>query len=258
MTDADRQSDIPWNHTWSGVDYRRTVIKTAAAGLTYGLAGCLGQLPGTKSKLEQQLERAREATAKYEDPKRALDDGFQVFGPHVPGMGWHFLHPGRGQAAAENGFEIERPNLLTYVEAPDGLQLGSIEWGAPVEAVPKNPDLFADTDGSETWHVHKAATHVFALPDGGRTKPPAVPLEDWVTNENWSEFRPPHPGLEAGDTVALNWGALEGKTGERTERTVDVAATHPDLNTLHAWIHTENPDGVFAPVNPDYGGNHHD
>lgn len=29
-----------------------------------------------------------------------------------------------------------------------------------------------------------------------------------------------------------------------------------DLNTLHAWLHTENPEGVFHPTNPDHGSGH--
>lgn len=234
---------------------RRKALEIAAAGLTVGLAGCVTRLPGTESKLERQLDRVRDATAQYEDPKQALRDGFQVFGPNVPGMGWHFLHPGRGEAAAENGFEIEQPNLLTYIDTDEGLVLSAVEWGAPVESVPENPDLF-DDDGSETWHVHEAATHVFAVPDDEQTNPAEVPIEAWVTNDHWSEFRPPDPELQPGDTVALNWGTLEGKDGERTERIVDVVATHPDLNTLHAWVHTENPEGVFHPVNPEVNGEH--
>lgn len=236
---------------------RRTALTTIGAGVALSLSGCTGDVLGGKSELERQLETAREATSKYQDPKQALNDGFVAGGPYVPGMGWHWQHPKRGQEAAQNGFDIEEPNLLTYLDADEGLQLGAIEWGAPVEAVSENPDLFADTDGSETWHVHDAATHVFALPDGEPTKPPTVPFDAWITNDNWAEFRPPDPELEPGDTVALNWGSLEAKTGDRTARVVDVAATHPDLNTLHAWVHTENPDGVFAPVNTEYGGQHH-
>ena len=32
-------------------------------------------------------------------------------------------------------------------------------------------------------------------------------------------------------------------------RTVVGASVHPDLWTLHAWVHHENPDGVFAETN---------
>lgn len=231
---------------------RRRVLGTSATLVGGGLAGCTGS---GNSKLEDQLETVRDATEPYTDPRAALRDGFRAGGPYVPGMGWHFQHPERGKEAVENGFDIEKPNLLTYVQGEDGLQLGAVEWGGPVGAVPENPDLFAD-DGSETWHVHEAATHVFALPDDERTNPANVAFDEWVTNDHWAEFRPPDPDLSAGDTVSLNWGSLQAKQGERTERVVDVAATHPDLNTLHAWIHTENPEGVFHPANPEYGNGH--
>lgn len=107
-----------------------------AAAATAGLAGCIGALNG-QSELDQQLETDREATRQYQDPANAHDDGFVAGGSYVPGMGWHWQHPGRGQAAAEEGFYIEQPNLLTYLETDDGLQLGAVEWGAPVAAVPE-------------------------------------------------------------------------------------------------------------------------
>lgn len=237
---------------------RRTALAAIGAASTVGLAGCTTGLIGGQSELDKQIETVREATSQYQDPEQALADGFVAGGPYVPGMGWHWQHPERGREAAENGFDIEKPNLITYLNTDDGLQLGAVEWGGPVQAVPDNPDLFADTDGSETWHVHDAATHVFALSDDQRTAPPDVPLEEWVTNSNWAEFRPPDSKLEPGESISLNWGSLEAKQGDRTERVVDVAATHPDLNTLHAWIYTENPDGVFAPANPEYGGETHE
>lgn len=55
---------------------------------------------------------------------------------------------------------------------------------------------------------------------------------------------------------SVNWGAPESREGERTERGVDVVATHPGLDTLPAWMHIENPEGVFNPPNPDYGSGH--
>lgn len=235
---------------------RRTTLAITGTATTVSLAGCTTGLFGGNSELDRQLETVREATSQYQDPKRASEDGFVAGGPYVPGMGWHWQHPQRGREAAESGFDIDKPNLITYLSTDDGLQLGAVEWGAPVEAVPENPDLFADSDGSEAWHVHGAATHVFALPDDRRTPPPDIPFEKWVTNDNWAEFRPPDPDLEPGDAISLNWGSLEAKTGDRTERVVDVVATHPDLNTLHAWVHTEKPEGVFAPVNPEYGEQH--
>lgn len=63
-------------------------------------------------------------------------------------------------------------------------------------------------------------------------------------------------GIGTGGYHGFELGALEAKTGVRTERVVDVAATHPDQNTLHAWVYTETPEGVFHPDNPDWGGLH--
>lgn len=232
---------------------RRRALKTLGAGLAASTAGCLGSITGG-GKFQQQLKTVEEATKKYADPKKAISDGYKVMGPYVPGMGWHFNHPKWTKEAAKNGPSLEKPNLLTYVKTSDGLKLGSVEWGIPTKAAPDNLDLFADenADATEKWHPHKSATHVFAVPDGEQTKPSNVSPKQWMTNDHWSEFRPPDNELKPGDTASLNWGSLKGKEGEKSERTVDLAITHPDLTTLHAWIHQENPKGVFAPVNPEY------
>lgn len=231
----------------------------AGTTLAVGMAGCGGMLGGGKSELDRQLDSVRSATEQYADPKAALEAGFKLLGPYIPGMGWHFLHPDRTKAAAENGFTLEEPQLLTYLETDGGLTLGAAEYGAPVEAVPENPDLFADEgqDATETWHTHTAATHVIATGDGEAQAPDAIPFEQWVTNDNWAEFRPPDPDLQAGDTIALNWGTAHGNEGEATERVVDLASSHPDLRTLHVWVHMENPGGVFKPMNEDFGGGGH-
>lgn len=233
---------------------RRYVLGGIGAGVIGSIAGCAGLTGG--STLENQLDTIRESTTKYQDPKAALQDGFTISGPYVPGMGWHFMHPGRIKEAAKQGLSRDKPQLLTY---NDHMELGAVEWAIPSKAVDESPDLFADeyADASESWHPHKAATHVFAKPDGEQTTPKQVSLEGWTTNENWAEFRPPNPDLSAGDEVALNWGSLKAMEGEKSTRVVDVAATHPDLTTLHAWVHTENPEGVFNPMNPKWGGSGH-
>lgn len=263
------------------MDRRQFIIAVAAASPF--VAGCTGGGGGGENEatatptptrtatasptstpvasLDDQLRRVREATTRYEDPAQALPDGFKPGGPYVPGMGWHFQHPERLGAAAETGFTLEKPPILTYLETESGLQLGAVEYGAPAPALPADPDLFNDESAAatETWHVHEAATHVFALPDDTATSLQDLTLSDWTTRGAWTEFSPPNKDLQRGDTVALNWGTPHGKEGDRTERVVDFVTTHPDLTTLHAWVHTDNPDGVFAPVNPEFtdgGGGH--
>lgn len=238
---------------------RRSFLTTVGGGIAVASAGCLNGFAGGENQLETELDTVRSATAEYEDPKQALEDGFQPGGPYVPGMGWHFTHPGRLQEAAENGLDLEKPPMLTYLDTDDGLKLGSAEFGVPEPAVEGTPDLFSDgnAEAAEEWHGHEAATHVFANGDGEQNDPSNLSLDELLVRDAWTEFSPPDESIEAGDTVALNWGTPHGKEGEKTERVVDLVTNHPPLKTLHAWVHAENPEGVFSPVNPEYGGDGH-
>lgn len=247
---------------------RRKILAASAGGIATALAGCTGGASSAETEtdnqqsLEEQLNTVREATAKYADIETALEDGYKFGGPYVPGMGWHAQNPEHLKQAAKNGFDLEKPPILTYVETEDGLTLGSAEFGAPKEAVPENPDLFADenADVTEEWHTHDAATHVFAKPDGEQNDPKNLSIDDLATRDHWTEFHPPDSELAAGDTVSLNWGTASGKDGEGTERVADIVTTHPGLRTLHVWVHSDNPEGVFAPVNPEFkqtDGDHH-
>lgn len=233
------------------VTTRRSVVTALGVGIIGGLAGCTGGVGGGQSEFQNQIGAVRDATTKYTDHKKALQDGFAVLGPFVPGMGWHFAHPQRLQNAAKNGFSIEKPQLLTYDAE---MTLGAVEWGAPKEAVDGTPDLFADdADATEEWHTHAAATHVLAVPDGEQANPKNIAPEQFLTNSNWAEFRPPNPDLQPGTTVNLHWGSLEAKqTTPKEERVVDIAQTHPDLTTLHAWVHADNPDGLLNPTNSEF------
>lgn len=234
------------------VTTRRSAVTVLGTGIVGALAGCAGEARRGRSEFRNQIETVRDATARYTDYEKALRDGFAVLGPFVPGMGWHFAHPQRLQDAAKNGFSLENPQLLTY---DTEMNLGAVEWGAPKGAVDGTPDLFADdnADVTEEWHTHPAATHVFAVPDDKRTAPKNVAPEQFLTNGNWAEFRPPNPDLQSGTTVSLHWGSLEAKqTSPKKERTVDIARTHPDLTTLHAWVHADNPDGLLNPTNSEF------
>lgn len=248
---------------------RRTVLEAAGAGaavsaLPFGAGGTT-----TDESLDDQLAKAREATAKYTDPRMALEDGYNLMGPFVPGMGWHFINEANVQAAVEHGFDVERPQLLTYGDtgaATGGeLVLGSVEYAIPVgprgfdEDTP--PEVFADegTDASADWHIHPGAEHVLTLPVDPEAElpedfpesPADVPFADLVRTTNWLEITrrgdPEVPKFERGEVI------LTDLKGQRTlnARAVVHASVHPDLWTLHAWVHRANPDGVFAEGNPD-------
>lgn len=242
---------------------RRSVLSAVGSGIAVASAGCAGSLSSGNS-LQSELDDVRSATEKYGDPKKAIEDGFKLGGPYVPGMGWHFSHPERLRDAAKNGLDVEKPPMLTYIDNhdTDGLELAAVEYGLPVKVTEENgtPDLFSDdtADATEEWHVHEAATHVFAKPDGKQNDPEDLTFENWSNKENWAEFRPVDNGLEAGDTISLAWGKPNAKEGEnKEERVVDLVSNHPSLTTLHAWVHVENPDGVFEPTNSKYSGSGH-
>jgi hypothetical protein len=234
---------------------RREALRAIGIGGAASLAGCTQaarSLTGG-SELERQLETVRSATAQYDgSPELAMEDGYALLGPIVPGMGWHFLNEAYVGHAVENGFTLERPQLITYDEHFD---LGAVEWGAPAGAVPEQPDLLA-TDEAE-WTIHQGSTHLFATEDDEVTPPPEADFGTLATDDHWMEFHPPDEGIEPGDTVTEYDFT---KDGEPDERVIDAAISHPDLNTLHVWLFAENPDGRFAAVHPEFaqvGGEGH-
>jgi len=249
---------------------RRSVLRTLAAGALGAVVAGSGTATAQEASLEEQLATVQEATARYRSPAAAIEDGFQPTGPYVPGMGWHFIHQSRVRTAAAEGPTPEEVPALTYLDTGDHLILGAAEYTIPVpndpgytEADP--PDLFADgaSDGGsrnddghdhdhggggdhEQWHTHHAARHVFAMGDGERADPSAIALSELLTPGRWAEV-PTGRDVEPGDEVTADFGL----DGSAEPRVVDLAPpAHPDLLTLHAWVHAENPLGVFAPVNP--------
>lgn len=243
---------------------RRSLLATFGSGIVAVSAGCTSALSGG-NQLQSKLDTVESATEKYKDPQKAVEDGFELGGPYVPGMGWHFNHPERLRDAAKNGLDVEKPPMLTYLDNQDtdGLELASVEYGLPTKVADENgtPDLFDDdnADATEEWHTHEAATHVFANGNGSRDDPKDLSFKALTGKKNWAEFRPVDTDLEPGDTVSLNWGTPHAKEGDdKEERVVDIVANHPSLTTLHAWVHVENPAGVFKPVNSKYAGDGHE
>jgi hypothetical protein len=253
-------SNASRNETATGTTARTTATTTHAATATGEESPQPTQASG---RLGEQFAAVRSATEQYADPSVARRDGYTVLGPYMDGMGWHFLDQGRVAQAESDGPTREKPPMLTYVRTDEGLSLASVEYVVPVDSTSEDPDLFVDgPEGlTERWGSHRAATHVFATPDTSQRDFDSYDLDTLLTDEYWAEFRPADETLEAGDTTTLDWGSTEGKSGDRTMRTVDGVITHPDLRTLHVWLHEDNPDGVFAESNPRFaegnGGHHH-
>jgi hypothetical protein len=115
-----------------------------------------GGAPVTYAELKNtvaELERARQATAKYKDVHVAEAEGYQVVGPDVPGMGVHFI-----LTMEPNGFDIEKPPILLYEKnaaAPGGYTLVGVSylWNAAEgpDGQPLDPPF---PKSLARWHRH--------------------------------------------------------------------------------------------------------
>ena len=99
------------------------------------------------------LERARQATAKYKDVHLAEADGYQQLGTEFPGMGIHFV-----RTLEVNKFEIENPPILLYHQdpsTPGGYLLVGVGylWNGPEgpDGQPLNPPF---PKSLAHWHRH--------------------------------------------------------------------------------------------------------
>lgn len=268
---------------------RRTFLK--AAGVGVALSAAAGEAAGDH---ENQLEPVQmEVVDEYlTDPEAATRDGFEIGGPYVPDMGWHFLNQENVTNATVFGIDITAPQVLVYVDeryvAPEfnglefddetGLRLGAVEYAIPrgtrghTEENP--PDLFDDeeyedleTTEEEGWHVHPEAEHTFLTDDGHQVEFQSdgdndAYWEERTTLGNWLELvpggTPATPDLSQGEEVI---GHLAGG-GLLDSKVVVFSSVHPDLLTLHVWLGIDNPDGVFAAHNhaltesDDHGHDH--
>jgi hypothetical protein len=121
-----------------------------------------------------QLERARNATARYHDVQQAIADGYVDINVVRPHMGRHFLK----ESLLDGTFDPEHPELLVYSPDANGkLQLVAVEYAVPLAVSATAPEGFQGS--ADSW-----------VPD--------VQFPLW---------------------------------------------------TLHAWVWSPNPDGIFSPMN---------
>lgn len=104
-------------------------IAVFAALLGLGLAPACGEVDEELSPRQVELERAREATAKYLDVAVAEADGFVREGPCVfdPVRGTMGIHYAYGSRISDRELEPEAPEALLYLEENGKLRLVAIE-----------------------------------------------------------------------------------------------------------------------------------
>jgi hypothetical protein len=100
-----------------------------------------------------ELDRAKQATEKYQDVRVAQADGYQILGAEFPGMGAHFV-----LSLEPKGFDLEKPPILLYhksTDAPGGYMLAGVGYfyDAPEgpDGQPVNPPF---PKSLAHWHKH--------------------------------------------------------------------------------------------------------
>jgi hypothetical protein len=146
----------------------------ALAG-TVALLALATEAPAQQAQTQSpELQKARDALAKYKDPLAAVRDGyFSTVGcVHYKegAMGVHFLNP----ALISPKVDPEKPQILIYEPKGDRLELVAAEWFVPLATgVDKRPVLFERPfDGPMAGHeplmpagLHHYDLHVWLFKD---------------------------------------------------------------------------------------------
>lgn len=127
---------------------RRKVLKTIGAGIV-GSVALSGSAAAHRGNLEGELAEVRSATAEYNDPSNAVEDGYVAEEHAVCGMGYHYPN-----FDLVGTVDRTKPQVLVYGEGEDSeLILGAVEYIVPKAGNYKDspPDLFDHDGGDEQW-----------------------------------------------------------------------------------------------------------
>src|SRR5262245_5477586 len=130
------------------------------------------------SAMNQEVARARNATAKYHDVNQALADGYVNMG-YVAGEGFEYVKP----SLVDCSFDLEHPEALHYVESGDGLRLVGVEYVIPIDCTRTTAPAGFSGDEDE-WEFMAEGFPIWALN-----------AWLWVGNPNGIFAEPPHPRI---------------------------------------------------------------
>jgi hypothetical protein len=104
----------------------------------------------------QELARARNATAKYHDVATAEADGY-VFLDCVPGEGLEYLN----EDLIDCNFDIEHPEALHYIQQGNHLKLVGVEYVVPIACTVTAPEGF--TGDADEWEFMAEGLPIWAV-----------------------------------------------------------------------------------------------
>jgi hypothetical protein len=107
--------------------------------------------------VEDLVERLANGTLRFRDRAVAEAEGYRPLGPDFPGMGEHWVQPGRVLAG---GLDPSRPPILTYVELAGRVTLVGAAFAHFLDPSVEAPSLF---HGAASWGRHQADEEVLLL-----------------------------------------------------------------------------------------------
>jgi hypothetical protein len=164
-----------------------------------GLAGTSaegGEFADAGHDMSAFVERARAATARYQDRAAAIADGYRLIGDDFPGMGEHWIQIG---LVFDGVYDPARPEVLTYVTLDGAPRLLGLAYALPLldgEEPPEEPA------GRMAWHAHRGTVDEETFvphhdhSDHGNHGPRLAMVHAWVWLEN-------PEGLFAADNWAI-------------------------------------------------------
>lgn len=217
---------------------RRTFLKTAV-GVTglIGNAGIASANSKANNPLKSQLNMIRGLTNGYQGEtgiKKAYTDGFVPSGFGPPGN-WGLVRTPIGGSV-----DLRDPDGLMYIEQDGELQLGAVRYALKGTGVDR-PDLFNDEgedlvlSEEEGWSRNAGTVYaVFSDQDDQSDEDITdLPVSDVFNRENWRWVRE-----RPGTTVDVDF--------DGSEEQVDYVYEKPPATVLHAWVHADNPCGLFG------------
>jgi hypothetical protein len=104
--------------------------------------------PPDPAALDAFLREAKDAAAPYRSLEHAVAAGFRRLGPAFPGMGEHWIHPGR---IVTGRVDPARPPVLCYAPIDGEHRLVALAFTVPLEPGEAPP---AHPAGTGAWHDH--------------------------------------------------------------------------------------------------------
>ena len=116
----------------------------------------LNMYTGLSSTLQSELQQARAASAKYQQIKNAIKDGYVDIEVVTENMGFHYMRTSIVDAI----FDITKPEILVYNRDHDGnIRLVAVEYAIPLnlprpEGFSGSTDNWDDASGFPFWLLH--------------------------------------------------------------------------------------------------------